>query len=199
MSAAFTCAHCRNVVRVSAASVPKRKYCSHECKLEGWKKTPLVPPNKHPTVCKRCPECGVEMMMPQWQAATKKTCSRRCLAAFNARRYSYTDAEFEAAFWSRVLPEPNSGCLLWDGPIDGANGYGKVVRKRRMDYPHRIAVLLSGRTIPPGLVVDHLCRVRLCVNPAHLEVVTERENIRRGMSPNAIKARARAALQCEAA
>lgn len=79
-------------------------------------------------------------------------------------------------FADRVSPEPNSGCWLWTGVLDH-NGYGRLGR----DSAHRTGYLLSGRRIPKGMVLDHLCRIRCCVNPAHLEPVTQRENCRRGL------------------
>jgi hypothetical protein len=55
---------------------------------------------------------------------------------------------------------------------------------------HRVAYELAVGPIPPGLQVDHLCRVRDCVNPAHLDPVTKRENNLRSKSPFAEAARA---------
>lgn len=79
-----------------------------------------------------------------------------------------------------ALPEPNSGCWLWMGNI-GKAGYGTIfdVKVRRA---HRVAYELFKGPIPDGLVLDHLCRVRCCVNPDHLEPVTDRENIKRGLA-----------------
>lgn len=56
-------------------------------------------------------------------------------------------------------------------------------------YAHRIAYELVVGPIPEGLTLDHLCRVRRCVNPEHLEPVTMGENLRRGMSPAMISKR----------
>ena len=85
-------------------------------------------------------------------------------------------------FERHVMPEPNSGCWLWMGPLD-AHGYGNFVPHRRMQFKaHHAALVLAGRERPaPGMHTDHLCRVRCCVNPDHLEVVTPRENARRGL------------------
>jgi hypothetical protein len=54
---------------------------------------------------------------------------------------------------------------------------------------HRFAYELLVGPIPEGLVIDHLCRNRRCVNPAHLEPVTAEENWRRGDAPSAISTR----------
>lgn len=55
---------------------------------------------------------------------------------------------------------------------------------------HRVSVFMSGREIPEGMCVDHICRVRTCVNPDHLRVVTHRQNtIDFGTGPAAINAR----------
>ena len=59
-------------------------------------------------------------------------------------------------------------------------GYGVSMFQGRRHTAHRAAWLRSGRTIPVGFVLDHLCRNRACVNLDHLEPVTNRENLLRG-------------------
>jgi hypothetical protein len=69
---------------------------------------------------------------------------------------------------------------LWPGFAD--HGYGKIGNwpiSRNSVYVHRVAYEDKVGPIPEGLVVDHICRVRNCVNPGHLEAVTQAENIRR--------------------
>lgn len=81
-------------------------------------------------------------------------------------------------FWKRV--DKSDSCWLWRGSHTTA-GYGNLrLPTGKYDYAHRVSYRLSVGEIPPGLHLDHLCRVRDCVNPAHLEPVTPRENIRRG-------------------
>jgi hypothetical protein len=72
-------------------------------------------------------------------------------------------------------------CWLWRGPFY-RNGYGifRLNEPRRTALAHRVAYELERGTIPRGLVVDHLCRVKACVNPHHLEVVPQRTNVQRG-------------------
>lgn len=74
------------------------------------------------------------------------------------------------------IPEPNSGCWLWLGGVEG-RGYGAVHLRRRQFKAHRVAYVLSGKPIPAGLVIDHKCNVPICVNPDHLEPVTNSENV----------------------
>lgn len=86
-------------------------------------------------------------------------------------------------FWSKVSPEPTSGCMLWTACVNQF-GYGLFRRATgQMIAAHRRAYEFERGPIPDGLVIDHLCRVRSCVNPAHLEVVTQRENMSRGIAP----------------
>lgn len=80
-----------------------------------------------------------------------------------------------------VMPEPNSGCWLWEGCVND-QGYAHIRAGRKMLAAHRVTYEHFRGQIPVGLVIDHLCRVRCCVNPAHLEPVTVAENIRRGLA-----------------
>lgn len=82
-----------------------------------------------------------------------------------------------------VEPEPNSGCLLWTGATYN-NGYGHVYfglvdgKKTWMSAARAMWTAVKG-PLPRSLEPDHLCRVRLCVNVAHLEPVPHDENRRR--------------------
>lgn len=89
---------------------------------------------------------------------------------------------------SKFTIEPKSGCWLWHAARD-KKGYGIVTKPAavyretggaRHWQAHRYVYLAVRGTIPDGLVLDHLCRVRNCVNPDHLEPVTDAENFRRG-------------------
>lgn len=86
----------------------------------------------------------------------------------------------------------DSGCWTWTGATT-RNGYGKIgcgsTGQDPMRYVHRLSYELNIGPIPAGLVIDHLCRNRLCVNPAHLEAVTIGENVLRGEGITATHAR----------
>jgi len=88
-------------------------------------------------------------------------------------------------FERQYIPEPNTGCWLWTGFLY-PNGYGNFNAVRgRGGYAHRTSYELYKGTIPPGMHIDHLCRVKCCVNPDHLEIVTPTENQRRSPISNA--------------
>lgn len=77
----------------------------------------------------------------------------------------------------------DSGCWLWLG-ARYSNGYGhtKIPGTRRFTGAHRLSYEIHVSPIPIGLVLDHLCGNKLCVNPSHLEAVKQRENLRRSGS-----------------
>jgi hypothetical protein len=83
-------------------------------------------------------------------------------------------------FWRHVTVTPD--CWQWDGGI-GSSGYGTFhVDTKHTTMAHRMAYILSRGPIPDGLNIDHLCKNILCVNPWHLEPVTQKENLRRGLN-----------------
>jgi hypothetical protein len=79
----------------------------------------------------------------------------------------------------------DAGCWIWQGTRNDA-GYGILTSRGRRLRAHRVSYIAFVGPIPDGLILDHLCRVRHCVNPAHLEAVTQRENILRGESNSAV-------------
>lgn len=82
-------------------------------------------------------------------------------------------------FTSKVDRRGDAECWPWLAGFNG-NGYGRVYIEGQMFYAHRVSYELFRGEIPAGLVIDHLCKNRACTNPAHLEVVTQGENARRG-------------------
>jgi hypothetical protein len=100
---------------------------------------------------------------------------------------AYTAAD-ERRFWAHITK--TDGCWLWSGAtVSGGYGYfvagSKKIGTRRLVRAHRFAYEVMVGAIPPGHDLDHLCRVVNCVNPAHLEPVTHRENLLRGTGASA--------------
>lgn len=77
------------------------------------------------------------------------------------------------------LPEALTGCWLWLGPLN-QDGYSRFFALGKRTTGHRFSYERFVGRIPGGLVIDHKCRNRSCVNPDHLEAVTNDENMRRG-------------------
>ena len=93
----------------------------------------------------------------------------------------------EIRFWFHVDKNGSNDCWLWTGHL--RSGYGRFEVDRKLVSVHRFSYELVYGPIPSGLQLDHLCRVQNCVNPAHLEPVTQYENNMRSNSPAAIHAR----------
>ena len=95
------------------------------------------------------------------------------------------------SFWENVAVAGPDDCWLWLGHLNKEKGYGKAWDSKAKVHrnAHRIAAELAGIAFQEGDVTDHLCRVRQCCNPAHLEAVTPLVNAMRGESFSATEAR----------
>lgn len=81
----------------------------------------------------------------------------------------------------KTILDSKTGCWIWQGAI-GNRGYGQLKVKGRSWRAHRYFYETSRGKIKNGMVLDHVCRNIVCVNPDHLEMVTVAENTRRGRS-----------------
>jgi hypothetical protein len=85
------------------------------------------------------------------------------------------------------------GCWLWQRGVNPVSGYGMLGRR----WAHRVVYEREVGPIPEGKELDHLCRVKACVNPDHLEAVTKSENAKRGLTGRHPKLSARRLTEAE--
>jgi hypothetical protein len=115
-----------------------------------------------------------------------RECGRlHCRVAYAPKRKGVRGRSLRERIELFSIPEPNTGCWLWLGNVNKRSGYGTlgVGQRSRGEkctvYAHRASYETYRGPIPERMHIDHLCRVRCCVNPDHLEVVIQAENNRR--------------------
>lgn len=138
---------------------------------------------------KRCPRCGITKPRAEYHKRTSSSdgLSPYCMACLKERRKELRARAPEGApgaeerFWSRV--EKTDTCWLWRGGIT-TQGYGRFFYRGKDVPSHHMPMIFRGETPPKyPMVCDHLCRVRNCVRPDHIEVTTQGVNTYRGVSP----------------
>ena len=82
-------------------------------------------------------------------------------------------------FLAKTKPAKESSCWLWVG-AKGSNGYGQMQWGPKKQQAHRIAWMIYRGPIPKDITVDHLCRVKACVYPMHLRLMTMLDNVMDG-------------------
>ena len=83
--------------------------------------------------------------------------------------------------FSSYINKPPRSRLCWEWTGANSRGYGYIVIRKKTWRAHRVAYVVEFGSIPTGLVIDHICRNKACVNPDHLEAVTQETNVNRGL------------------
>lgn len=157
---------------------------------------------------KRCSRCKATKPVSDFNLKSRASaklmswCKVCKLAAKRLRRAAMAgqpDPTIEARYWPKVGKAGPDECWNWLGALSN-RGYGAIYFQGADQPAHRVAVLLDGREVPAGMVVDHMCKNIRCVNPRHLRVCTQVENTtiysdnaKRSATLKAVWARKRAA------
>lgn len=159
--------------------------CDRPLKCRGWcsghyqrwriKGDPggAIKPQKKPASVCEVEDCSEPHYGKGWCRMHYRSWSRHGDPLAAPRLYHGTASE---RFWKRV--DKTGDCWLWTGGVDW-DGYGLFRGDNCTIGAHRFAYQDLRGAIPDGYVTDHLCRVRRCVNPDHMEIVTPAENTRR--------------------
>lgn len=167
----YECETCKTRFLNWPSQVGERHFCSRQCKWQSMKGA--TPHNKGAAnhISKPCLQCGKAITGMPSSVARRKYCTKKCFG-------DSLKGSIEKVL-QRYEVDESTGCWLWAGGKRG--GYGRIkLADTGMMEAHRASYEFHVGAIPDGLVIDHLCRNRSCINPAHLEPVTELENIRRG-------------------
>lgn len=143
-----------------------------------------------------CCQCGCGELAPiatrnRPERGIRKGEPMRYIASHSGRARTKLAMPTEQRFWTHV--DKTAECWLWTSTTDG-NGYGRFRHGSRSTgetvvQAHVFAYELAHGPVPEGLELDHLCRVHGCVRPNHLEPVTHRVNVRRGVAPAGVNSR----------
>lgn len=146
------------------------------------KHDPIIRPSDHPCDC----GCGRLTSIARQTRTDRGEVIGQTLRFFRGHSARQSVGE---RFWAKVDRSAGpEGCWPWLGFIN-PDGYGHVWEDGKQIGAHRVAWRLFNGPTPAGKELDHLCRVRSCVNPGHLEAVTNCENTLRGVSVTAVNAK----------
>lgn len=126
------------------------------------------------SLTKECEACGKEFYKRTKDSVTQWMGRRYC--SMSCRNKSTKPTPLHIRFWSYVLK--TSGCWEWKGATDG-HGYGQISRGAEQSpyKAYRLSYEMFHGPIPEGLLVRHKCDNPICVNPDHLEVGTQKDNM----------------------
>lgn len=131
--------------------------------------------------------CGVSACVnPDHLAPTPR--SQTAQTRTNAARQSLKHGTLQQRIADNIRTDEATGCHVWIGRLN-SGGYGEISVNNRNRRAHVVAYTLTRGEVPDGLELDHLCRNRRCCNPDHLEAVTHRENMLRGLGVGSENAR----------
>jgi hypothetical protein len=152
---------------------------------DAWRKGLLSRPHFHRRG--HCTSrCTTPLPQPSVECAEKAPATRglRVMGHERAGVHRATRAEvLDRLLRYTAKSSDDDGCWLWTGCVDKC-GYGRFFLEGKSRGAHRISYHLHRGLVPDGLVLDHLCRTRSCVNPWHMEAVSQTENVlRRAPAP----------------
>lgn len=150
---------------------PHTRFCSKACSMRFRRGVSLPPPN--PSGLCMC-GCGNPTSI-----ATRSDTNSMMLEGHPIRYLPNHQARSKTAPFIEEDMGYETPCWVWQRALD-RNGYGSIRIDGRTRNPHRIYWEQENGPVPEGLELDHLCRVRSCIRPTHLEPVTSAENQRRG-------------------
>lgn len=163
----FACKFCGKVFQEFLSKAMRgRKFCSHHCYGESMK--------KWASANVACAWCGVEFHVrgSRLNGGRGKCCSKTCSVKSRL-------VKIEDRFHNHVSPRDDNGCMKWTGNV-AVSGYGfiRADNRGRPLLAHRVAYEMAKGPIPDGMLIRHTCDTPSCVNPAHLVLGTDADNVR---------------------